>query len=223
MLNNKHVLDFTGNTDEPLDLGKESFRIFIKAVDIKCSSYQNTISEKYWKTGQEQRQNLTQYLCIVNNKYTCIVYTFNSINTFVYVNYANYIHLQKFYFTVYLIYIIYDLKKNKQQKKNSPSLILLLKCHHTCLLRSLVINQSSTLLSVKDQTTFLTPCSKCGNFHMWSSNTRAIQNVQVLLYLLLVTSLTNNSIFTFSWFLVKLPELLLDFFLIIFFPTGCLI
>lgn len=47
LLNNKHVLDFTGNTDEPLDLGKESFRIFIKAVELKCSSYQNTISEKY--------------------------------------------------------------------------------------------------------------------------------------------------------------------------------
>lgn len=134
MLNNKHVLDFTGNTDEPLDLGKESFRIFIKAVELKYSSYQNTISEKYWKTDQEQRQNLTQYLCIVNNKYTFCIY---SINIFVYVNYANYIHLQKFYFTVYPIYIIYNLKKKKTN--TSPSLILLLKYHHICLLRSLVI------------------------------------------------------------------------------------
>lgn len=117
MLNNKHVLDFTGNTDEPLDLGKESFRIFIKAVELKYSSYQNTISEKYWKTDQEQRQNLTQYLCIVNNKYTFCIY---SINIFVYVNYANYIHLQKFYFTVYPIYIIYNLKK---KKKPTPHLL----------------------------------------------------------------------------------------------------
>lgn len=51
LLNNKGVPDFTGSTDEPLDFGNESSRIFIKVVSRKYCSYQNTSTETYRKAG----------------------------------------------------------------------------------------------------------------------------------------------------------------------------